>query len=170
MGVAFVVGVVIVVVDNVFPKAKPYTPSPAALGIAMTIPAYQGFAMFLGALIVWILEKKAAKWNDMYTIPDRLRLHRRREHHGRDPRGAGGDGPDALIRRRTVIARFWWGSRPRRVPLLACPAVPMRRPTTLLGKPAVAPENPFAPFRNGNIFAGKSRFGVIFPLARRLIL
>ena len=25
--------------------------------------------MFLGALIVWILEKKAAKWNDMYTIP-----------------------------------------------------------------------------------------------------
>ena len=25
--------------------------------------------MFLGALIVWILEKKAPKWNDMYTIP-----------------------------------------------------------------------------------------------------
>ena len=25
--------------------------------------------MFLGALIVWILEKKAAKWHDMYTIP-----------------------------------------------------------------------------------------------------
>ena len=66
---AFVVGVIIVVVDRVFPKAKPYTPSPAALGIAMTIPAYTSFAMFLGALIAWILEKKAAKWNDMYTIP-----------------------------------------------------------------------------------------------------
>ena len=69
MGVAFVVGVVIVVVDNVFPKAKPYTPSPAALGIAMTVPAYQRVAMFLGALIAWGLEKKAAKWHDMYTIP-----------------------------------------------------------------------------------------------------
>jgi len=69
MGVAFVVGVIIVVVDNVYPQVKPYTPSPAALGIALTTPASQSFAMFLGALIVWILEKKAAKWNDMYTIP-----------------------------------------------------------------------------------------------------
>ncbi|MEI8371949.1 MAG: OPT family oligopeptide transporter [Planctomycetota bacterium] len=69
MGVALVVGVIIVVVDYFFPKARPYTPSPAALGIAMTIPAYTSFAMFLGALIAWILEKKAAKWNDMYTIP-----------------------------------------------------------------------------------------------------
>lgn len=69
MGVAFVVGLIIVVVDNVFPKAKPYTPSPAALGIALTVPAYQGIAMFLGALIVWILERKAPKWNDAYTIP-----------------------------------------------------------------------------------------------------
>ncbi|MBL0061405.1 MAG: OPT/YSL family transporter [bacterium] len=50
------------------PKIKPYTPSPTALGIAMTIPAYTSFAMFLGALIAWILEKKAAKVNDMYTI------------------------------------------------------------------------------------------------------
>ena len=67
--VAFVVGVLIVIVDRVFPKARPYTPSPAALGIALTIPGYTSFAMFLGAFIVWILEKKAPKWNDMYTIP-----------------------------------------------------------------------------------------------------
>jgi OPT family oligopeptide transporter len=67
--VAFIAGVVIVVIDRVFPKARPYTPSPAALGIALTIPAYTSFAMFLGALIAWILEKKAGKWNDMYTIP-----------------------------------------------------------------------------------------------------
>jgi uncharacterized oligopeptide transporter (OPT) family protein len=67
--IAFVVGVAIVIVDKVFPKAKPYTPSPAALGIALTIPAYTSFAMFLGALIVWILGKRAPKWNDKYTIP-----------------------------------------------------------------------------------------------------
>ena len=35
----------------------------------MTIPAYTSVAMFLGSLIAWILEKKAPKWNDMYTIP-----------------------------------------------------------------------------------------------------
>ncbi len=69
MAIAFTCGVIIVVIDRVFPKVKPYTPSPAALGIALTIPAYTSFAMFLGALIVWILEKRAAKWNDMYTIP-----------------------------------------------------------------------------------------------------
>jgi uncharacterized oligopeptide transporter (OPT) family protein len=64
-----VAGVIIVVVDRVFPKIKPYTPSPAALGIALTIPAYTSFAMFLGAFIVWILERKAPKWNESYTIP-----------------------------------------------------------------------------------------------------
>jgi uncharacterized oligopeptide transporter (OPT) family protein len=69
MIVAFVVGVAIVIIDRLFPKARPYTPSPAALGIALTIPAYTSFAMFLGAFIVWILERKAPKWNNTYTIP-----------------------------------------------------------------------------------------------------
>jgi uncharacterized oligopeptide transporter (OPT) family protein len=69
MVVAFVAGVAIVVVDKVFPKLKPYTPSPAALGIALTIPAYNAFSMFLGAFIVWILERRAPKWNETYTVP-----------------------------------------------------------------------------------------------------
>ncbi len=69
MAVAFVLGTIIVVIDNVFPKAKPYTPSPTALGIALTMPGSQGLAMFLGALIAWVLEKKAAKLHEMYTIP-----------------------------------------------------------------------------------------------------
>ncbi len=68
MAIAFVVAVVIIIAEKAFPKIKPYTPSPTALGIALTIPAYTSFAMFLGALIAWILEKKAAKVNDMYTI------------------------------------------------------------------------------------------------------
>ena len=69
IGVAFALGVAIVIIDRVFPKVRPYTPSPAALGIALTIPAYTSFAMFLGALVVWFLGKRAPKWNDMYTIP-----------------------------------------------------------------------------------------------------
>ena len=67
--VAFVVGVLIVIVDRVFPRIRPYTPSPAALGIALTIPASTSFAMFLGAFIVWILERKTPRWNSTYTIP-----------------------------------------------------------------------------------------------------
>jgi len=67
--VALILGVLIVLVDRFFPKIRPYTPSPAALGIALTVKASMGFAMFLGALIVWILERRAPKWNSDYTIP-----------------------------------------------------------------------------------------------------
>ena len=67
--VAFIVGVAIVLVDRRFPKARPYTPSPAALGIALTVPGSMSFLMFLGAFIVWILERKAPKWHSSYTIP-----------------------------------------------------------------------------------------------------
>lgn len=67
--VAFIVGVLIVIVDRVFPQARPYTPSPAALGIALTIPASTSFAMFLGAFIVFMLERKAPNWHAAYTIP-----------------------------------------------------------------------------------------------------
>jgi uncharacterized oligopeptide transporter (OPT) family protein len=69
VAVAFVLGTIIVVIDNLFPKVKPYTPSPTALGIALTMPGSQGLAMFLGALIAWILEKRCTKWHEMYTIP-----------------------------------------------------------------------------------------------------
>ncbi len=69
IAVAFAAGVIIVIVDRLFPKLKPYTPSPAALGMSMTMNGYNVFAVFLGALIAWILEKKAPKWSEMYTIP-----------------------------------------------------------------------------------------------------
>jgi len=67
--VAFILGVAIVLVDRFFPKARPYTPSPAALGIALTVPGSMSFAMFLGAFIVWIIERKAPNWHATYTIP-----------------------------------------------------------------------------------------------------
>jgi uncharacterized oligopeptide transporter (OPT) family protein len=66
--VAFIAAVIIVVVERIFPKTRPYMPSPTALGIALTIPAYTSFSMFLGALIAWILEKSAPKWSERFTI------------------------------------------------------------------------------------------------------
>ncbi len=68
MAIAAALGVVIVLIDRLFPKLKPYTPSPTALGISLTIPGSTSVAMFLGALIVWILERAAARWNDLYTV------------------------------------------------------------------------------------------------------
>jgi uncharacterized oligopeptide transporter (OPT) family protein len=66
---AFVAGVVIVVIDRLFPKARPYTPSPTALGIALTLPGSTSLAMFLGALIAWCLERWTPKWSAVYTVP-----------------------------------------------------------------------------------------------------
>ncbi|MBI5058749.1 OPT/YSL family transporter [candidate division KSB1 bacterium] len=66
--VALTAGIVIVVAEKLFPKIKPYTPSPSALGIAMTIPAYTSFSMFLGALIAWVLEKATPEWHERFTI------------------------------------------------------------------------------------------------------
>jgi uncharacterized oligopeptide transporter (OPT) family protein len=69
MAIAFVLGVIIVIINQFFPKIRPYTPNPTALGIALTTPAYISFSMFLGSFIVWILEKRAPKWNEAFTIP-----------------------------------------------------------------------------------------------------
>lgn len=66
--VAAVAGVIITLIDRFFPKARPYTPSASALGIALTIPAYTSFSMFLGAFIAWILEKVAPNWHERFTI------------------------------------------------------------------------------------------------------
>ena len=66
--VALIAAFVIVIVERIFPKTRPYMPSPTALGIAMTIPAYTSFSMFLGALIAWILEKSAPKWSERFVI------------------------------------------------------------------------------------------------------
>jgi OPT family oligopeptide transporter len=69
VAVAVIAGIIIVVIERIFPKSRPFMPSPTALGIAMTIPASTSFSMFLGALIAWILEKKAPKWSEAYIIP-----------------------------------------------------------------------------------------------------
>jgi uncharacterized oligopeptide transporter (OPT) family protein len=39
------------------------------LGLAFVIPFWNTLSMFVGALIVWIISKKAEKWGDSYVIP-----------------------------------------------------------------------------------------------------
>ena len=64
------IGILLAIVDKVVPPdKKKYTPSSMGLGLAFVIPFWNTLSMFVGALIVWIMSKKAAKTSEDYTIP-----------------------------------------------------------------------------------------------------
>jgi uncharacterized oligopeptide transporter (OPT) family protein len=63
-------GVALALMEKLAPKAvKPYVPSPSGIGIAMVIPGSNAIAMFLGALIAWILQKRRPAWAERYVVP-----------------------------------------------------------------------------------------------------
>jgi uncharacterized oligopeptide transporter (OPT) family protein len=62
-------GIAITLVERNFPKMRNYLPSPTAMGIAFVIPAFNSISMFAGALIAYILEKKAPQMAENYTVP-----------------------------------------------------------------------------------------------------
>jgi uncharacterized oligopeptide transporter (OPT) family protein len=55
--VGAVAGIVITLLGRV-KSVRKWTPSPVALGIAFMVPAYYSFAMWLGALLTWIYNRK----------------------------------------------------------------------------------------------------------------
>lgn len=61
-------GIIMTLLERIFPKARKYMPSPTAMGIAFVIPAFNSVSMFIGALIAWIIEKRAPKFSDQYTM------------------------------------------------------------------------------------------------------
>ncbi|MEW5950845.1 MAG: OPT family oligopeptide transporter [Elusimicrobiota bacterium] len=64
-----IIGILIPLTEIIFPKHKKYIPSAMGLGLAMVIPFWNSFSMFLGGLIALILEKKAPKAAEKYIIP-----------------------------------------------------------------------------------------------------
>jgi OPT family oligopeptide transporter len=69
MAIGGALGVILPVLGMVVPKkAKPWIPSAAGLGLAWTFPFYNAFMFFVGAIIGWILEKKAPKTAEEYTF------------------------------------------------------------------------------------------------------
>lgn len=62
-------GIVITLCERLWPKSRKFLPSPTAMGIAFVIPAYNSVSMFFGALIAWLLEKRAAAFGETYTVP-----------------------------------------------------------------------------------------------------
>ncbi len=64
-------GVAIAFLEKLYPRSRHWVwlPSPAAMGIAMIVPAQYSLSMFIGAMIALLLGKVAPKTNEMYTIP-----------------------------------------------------------------------------------------------------
>jgi OPT family oligopeptide transporter len=66
---AAVVGAVLAVLDEVAPKrAKPFVPSASGIGIAMVIDANDSLAMFIGAVLVYVLLRARKDLADRYTV------------------------------------------------------------------------------------------------------
>jgi OPT family oligopeptide transporter len=62
-------GIVITLCERQWPKSRKFLPSATAMGIAFVIPAYNSVSMFFGALIAWMIEKRANAFGETYTIP-----------------------------------------------------------------------------------------------------
>jgi OPT family oligopeptide transporter len=64
------VGIVLVLLPRVLPaRYRVWVPSPMGLGLAFTFHFYYGFSMFLGGLLVWLLQKRSAKAHALYAFP-----------------------------------------------------------------------------------------------------
>lgn len=64
-----VAGIVLAVLEKTLPKGvRLWMPSPAAMGLAFVIPAYNSFSMFLGAFVGWGLSKWVPNWTARFLI------------------------------------------------------------------------------------------------------
>lgn len=69
MLVGGIIGIVVPLIELVFPKRKKYIPSAMGLGLSMVIGFSYTLSMFLGGLIALIIEKKSPATADKYIIP-----------------------------------------------------------------------------------------------------
>jgi len=68
--VGAVLGVLLTLLEEFAPKRwKPWIPSTTGLGIAGVIPAFNSIAMFVGALVAWLVARAAPKTAETYTVP-----------------------------------------------------------------------------------------------------
>ena len=67
--VGSLVGIALPLLERFFPKLQPYIPSATGIGLAMVIPFFNSLAMFIGALIALLYEKKNPNLAERYLIP-----------------------------------------------------------------------------------------------------
>jgi OPT family oligopeptide transporter len=62
------VGIIIPILEKLFPKARPYLPSAMGLGLAWVIPFSSALGFFVGAVIGWLWERFHARTAALYSI------------------------------------------------------------------------------------------------------
>ena len=68
--VGALLGVFLTLLEEFAPKKwKPWIPSTTGLGIAGVIPAFNSIAMFVGALVAWLVARASPKTAETYTVP-----------------------------------------------------------------------------------------------------
>jgi uncharacterized oligopeptide transporter (OPT) family protein len=60
---------VIPLLERLFPKQARFIPSATGLGLAMIVPFFNSLAMFLGALIALIIEKRSTLMSERFVVP-----------------------------------------------------------------------------------------------------
>jgi len=69
MIIGLVAGIVLAVLEKTLPaRIRRWVPSPASMGLAFVIPAYNAFSMFLGSLAAWLLGKWVPNWTARFLI------------------------------------------------------------------------------------------------------
>ena len=63
------VGILLPLLEKLFPKYRGYVPSAAGIGLAWTFHWYYSLLFFVGAVIGLALEAKRPKWAEDYTFP-----------------------------------------------------------------------------------------------------
>lgn len=63
-----ILGIVLTLLEEFFPKYRKWIPSTTGLGIAGVIPAFNSISMFLGALIAWLLMRAKPQTAEKYTV------------------------------------------------------------------------------------------------------
>jgi uncharacterized oligopeptide transporter (OPT) family protein len=69
MVIGGLLGMVLVLLEKLFPKHKAFIPSPMGLGLAFTMRASDSLALFVGALIAWMWQRKNSEQADRMIVP-----------------------------------------------------------------------------------------------------
>lgn len=69
MAIGSAAGLVLAVLEKIVPaKARIWVPSPASIGLAIVIPAFNSISMFLGAVLAFVAQKAAPNWAARFLI------------------------------------------------------------------------------------------------------
>ncbi len=63
------IGILLPVLEALFPKARPFLPSSMGLGLAFVVSFANSLAFFLGAVIAWVWMKQNATTGERYIVP-----------------------------------------------------------------------------------------------------